>query len=160
MTFCLLILHRAYTFSILSNWIFFFYSSRLGKFDHPLETRLGNYGEIASRKAIRDKMSCKSFKWYLDNVAKGLPYHQLLGAGEIRNPSYDFCLDQNDRTEFINSPVYCTGCHGEAGNQYWWLNANWFLMRDYTCIGKRVKNIHSSFYPCSCLVNILIEIFD
>ena len=47
----------------------------------------------------------------------------------------NFCLDQNDHVEFAGQPVFTTVCSNEAGNQYWWLNGNNFLMRDYMCIG-------------------------
>jgi hypothetical protein len=35
-------------------------------------------------------------------VANGLPYHPLVGAGELRNPSSDLCIDKNDRTEYMD----------------------------------------------------------
>ncbi len=59
-----------------------------------------------------------------DNVANGLPYHPLVGAGEIRNPSSDLCLDKNDRTEYMDHLIDVLPCHGLAGFQYWWMNKN------------------------------------
>ena len=57
-------------------------------------------------------------------MANGLPYHPLVGAGELRNPSSDLCIDKNDRTEFMDQPVDVLPCHGLAGYQYWWMNKN------------------------------------
>ncbi len=60
-------------------------------------------------------------------MANGLPYHPLVGTGEIRNPSSDLCLDKNDRTEFMDHLLDVIPCHGLGGNQYWWMNKNRFV---------------------------------
>ncbi len=121
----------------------------MGQYNLPQSERLGDYGDVSERRSIREKLKCKPFKWYMDNIARALPYHNLLAAGEIRNPETNYCLDQNDHIEFINSPVFTIPCHREAGNQYWWLSSNWFLMRDYLCIGVLPDGLNVAVMDCA-----------
>ncbi len=103
----------------------FLYYDRLGRFDEPFEQRLGDIGDVSERKALREKLQCKSFKWFLDTIVAGrLPYHELVGAGELRNPATDLCIDKNDRTEYMDQVIDLIPCHGLAGFQYWWMNKN------------------------------------
>ena len=67
-------------------------------------------------------MKCRNFKWFLDHVASGLPYHDLIATGEIRNPHVDICIDKNDAMEQMDTPVDTFPCHGEGQYQYWWMN--------------------------------------
>ena len=83
------------------------------------------YEKMSNKIQINLKVDVEIFQ---DNVAYGLPYHPLVGAGEIRNPISDLCLDKNDRTEFMDHPLDVLPCHGLAGHQYWWMNKNRFLI--------------------------------
>ncbi|XP_043597672.1 putative polypeptide N-acetylgalactosaminyltransferase 9 isoform X3 [Bombus pyrosoma] len=84
----------------------------------------GKYGDVSERKALRKKLGCKSFKWYLDNVYPELfipgeavasgEYWMLSKTGEIRRD--ESCLDYSG-TDVILYP-----CHGSKGNQQWIYN--------------------------------------
>ena len=67
---------------------------RYGRWDKPLEQRVGYFGDVQSRRDLRERLSCNSFQWYLDNVAVDVPQHTLVASGEIFNVDTKQCLDQ------------------------------------------------------------------
>nr|CAD7449002.1 unnamed protein product [Timema bartmani] len=81
---------------------------------------LGDFGDVSSRKELRNKLGCKSFQWYLDNIYPELfvPGHAV-ASGEVRNmgTGSKTCLDSPARKADLHKAVGLYPCHNQGGNQ-------------------------------------------
>ncbi|XP_023603104.1 polypeptide N-acetylgalactosaminyltransferase 2 [Myotis lucifugus] len=73
------------------------------------------YGNIQSRLELRKKLSCKPFRWYLENVYPELrvPDHQDIAFGALQQGTN--CLDTLGH--FADGVVGVYECHNSGGNQ-------------------------------------------
>ncbi|XP_061435137.1 polypeptide N-acetylgalactosaminyltransferase 18-like [Lethenteron reissneri] len=69
-------------------------------------------GDISERVALRNRLNCKSFAWYLENVLPSLPrYHDIVQYGVFKNSiRSDLCLDHGNP---IDKHPLLYDCHGE-----------------------------------------------
>nr|KAF6452388.1 polypeptide N-acetylgalactosaminyltransferase 8 [Molossus molossus] len=86
-----------------------------------------DYGNISSRIALREKLKCKSFDWYLKNVYPALkPVRNIVAYGAMKNLLEEsICLDQGPIPG--NTPIMY-GCHGYTPqNVYYRLSGELYI---------------------------------
>uniref|UniRef100_A0A6I8NNL0 Polypeptide N-acetylgalactosaminyltransferase n=1 Tax=Ornithorhynchus anatinus TaxID=9258 RepID=A0A6I8NNL0_ORNAN len=110
----------------------YFYASR------P-ETKALPYGDISELKKFREDHNCKSFKWFMEEIAYDITSHYPLPPknvewGEIRGFDTAYCIDSMGHT---NGGVVELGpCHRMGGNQLFRINEANQLMQYDQCLTK------------------------
>ncbi|EDW03891.1 GH11491 [Drosophila grimshawi] len=116
----------------LDEWRDFYYAMSTG-------ARKASAGDVSDRKSLRDRLQCKSFRWYLENVypesLMPLDYYYL---GEIRNSETETCLDTMGRK--YNEKVGISYCHGLGGNQVFAYTKRQQIMSDDLCLDAASSN--------------------
>ncbi|XP_076067790.1 polypeptide N-acetylgalactosaminyltransferase 5 isoform X4 [Oratosquilla oratoria] len=110
----------------MDEWRDFFFEMNPG-------ARSVDYGDVTPRRHLRQKLKCKSFRWYLENVypesQMPLDYYYL---GEIRNDDTQSCLDTLGRKSGENLGM--SYCHGLGGNQVFAYTKRQQIMSDDNCL--------------------------
>ncbi|XP_023252997.1 N-acetylgalactosaminyltransferase 7 isoform X2 [Seriola lalandi dorsalis] len=114
----------------------YFYASR------P-ETLTLAYGDISELKRFREEHRCKSFKWFMEEIAYDIPLHYPLPPknvewGEIRGFETSYCIDSMGHTNGGN--VEIGPCHRMGGNQLFRINEANQLMQYDQCLTRGVDN--------------------
>jgi len=106
----------------------------------------GDFGDISGRKELRNRLKCKSFKWFLDNIYPELFIPgEAVANGEIANKWSNMCVDSPNKLE-ANEKVNLWPCHHQGGNQYWMLSKTGEIRRDEQCLD--YAGDHVTLYPC------------
>ncbi|XP_042614291.1 N-acetylgalactosaminyltransferase 7-like isoform X3 [Cyprinus carpio] len=110
----------------------YFYASR------P-ETLTLAYGDISTLKKFREEHRCKSFKWFMEEIAYDIPVYYPLPPknvewGEIRGYETSYCIDSMGHTNGGN--VEIGPCHRMGGNQLFRINEANQLMQYDQCLTK------------------------
>ncbi|TRY96957.1 hypothetical protein DNTS_006216 [Danionella cerebrum] len=77
----------------------------------PMNNPGVDFGDVSDRVALRKKMNCRSFHWYLEHVYPEMRiYNNTITYGEVRNSKASgYCLDQGSE-EDDRAILY--PCHG------------------------------------------------
>uniref|UniRef100_A0A1B0DHR2 Galactosyltransferase C-terminal domain-containing protein n=1 Tax=Phlebotomus papatasi TaxID=29031 RepID=A0A1B0DHR2_PHLPP len=76
----------------------------------------GDFGDVSSRKKLRQDLNCKSFKWYLDNIYPEIFIPgEAVASGEV-NCSY-FIAFMSLLKKDLKKAVGLYPCHNQGGNQ-------------------------------------------
>eukprot|EP00448_Togula_jolla_P005141 CAMPEP_0170610752 /NCGR_PEP_ID=MMETSP0224-20130122/22827_1 /TAXON_ID=285029 /ORGANISM="Togula jolla, Strain CCCM 725" /LENGTH=586 /DNA_ID=CAMNT_0010936149 /DNA_START=114 /DNA_END=1871 /DNA_ORIENTATION=+ len=102
---------------------------------------LGDFGDVAERKSLRERLQCKSFKWFLDNIYPDLfiPY-EAMAKGPIRNAEKNLCVD-SPVSKAQGKAVIAFPCHNQGGNQFWMLSKTGEIRRDDGCLDSPGKGV-------------------
>ncbi|OQV25407.1 putative N-acetylgalactosaminyltransferase 9 [Hypsibius exemplaris] len=110
-------------------------------------------GDLTERKALREKLKCNNFKWYLDNVIpeKFIPDEDVQVYGQAKNPQSGLCLDMlgKDEKNILNIGVY--GCQGKSTAQMFSLSKAGEIRREEYCAdvsAHATDGSHVKMYPC------------
>ncbi|XP_042818300.1 polypeptide N-acetylgalactosaminyltransferase 9 isoform X6 [Panthera tigris] len=76
-----------------------------------------DFGDVSERLALRQRLKCRSFQWYLENVYPEMrTYNDTLTYGEVRNSKASgYCLDQGAEDDDHAILYPCHGMSSQSG---------------------------------------------
>ncbi|XP_064455026.1 putative polypeptide N-acetylgalactosaminyltransferase 9 [Ornithodoros turicata] len=113
--------------------------------------KISDAGDVEPRRALRRRLKCQSFGWYLDTIYPELYVPgETLAKGELRNlgGSGLTCMDMPIDRGHMKKPMQMIACHGDGGNQLWMLTPKGEIRRDEACLDYDGRGEDVFLYPC------------
>lgn len=90
-------------------------------------------GDLTERKNFRNKLKCKNFQWYLDNIyPESQVPRRYKSLGEVKNLETNYCLDTLGHKE--NDSIGAFKCHNQGGNQIFCFTEDGEIRNDDLCL--------------------------
>ncbi|XP_028317434.1 polypeptide N-acetylgalactosaminyltransferase 12 [Gouania willdenowi] len=91
--------------------------------------KLEAFGDVSERRMLREKLGCKDFQWYLDNIYHNIyiPRDRPGMFGMLKNRGRtNYCFDYNppDEHNTMGQRVILYMCHGMGQNQFFEFSAD------------------------------------
>ncbi|XP_012616629.1 polypeptide N-acetylgalactosaminyltransferase 3 [Microcebus murinus] len=84
-----------------------------------------SFGDLSKRFEIKQRLQCKNFTWYLNNIYPEVYVPDLnpVISGYIKSIGQPLCLDVGENNQG-DKPLILYTCHGLGGNQYFEYSAH------------------------------------
>ncbi|XP_002732995.2 polypeptide N-acetylgalactosaminyltransferase 2-like [Saccoglossus kowalevskii] len=125
----------------MDNYKTHFYAARPSAKGKP-------YGDVEDRKKLREKLKCKSFKWYLENVYPELKIPDTITVIEIKQA--DMCLDSLSSKNTGIGVLGLYKCHGTGGNQEWSMGRDEAVRHKDACLTVVSGDANSKVFLAAC----------
>ncbi|XP_059169606.1 polypeptide N-acetylgalactosaminyltransferase 1-like [Physella acuta] len=93
-------------------------------------------GDLSERLALKTKLGCKDFSWYLQNIWPELNVYDVNATlwGQVRNEGTGLCLDNNGYLFQAPAPLYLQPCAQILHQQVFSLSADGRLKTTLQCV--------------------------
>ncbi|CAK9300291.1 unnamed protein product [Gordionus sp. m RMFG-2023] len=136
----------------LDEWKSFFYKI-------SPSTLTVDAGDLTERFQLRERLKCKSFKWYLENIyPEAQMPRQFISLGEIRQSSLNMCIDTMGRKLLENVGLFT--CHDQGGNQVFMYSPEKLISNDDVCLQPDDNNKFLIMNSCDSTVKLQQWIYD
>ncbi|XP_076465312.1 polypeptide N-acetylgalactosaminyltransferase 13-like isoform X2 [Babylonia areolata] len=105
-------------------------------YDYFPDMKDADAGDLTERRALKEKLGCKSFSWYLETIWPELTVFDKdsVAWGAVRNLVTSICLDNHSFLFTYPEPLYAETCHGKLCTQGFSLTREGLLRSSLQCL--------------------------
>lgn len=110
----------------------------------PAQLKKVKADDVSKRLAIREKLKCKNFRWYLDHIfPESIMSVRPEKIGQIQKLGSKYCLDRLGREKNNQLGIYL--CHGNGYNQAFSYQKNHQIVFHPTfCLSRRIETMNET----------------